>query len=346
MRVSKTDSKYNTGYFYDYSINESLSDLVKGTLIYGTIKYKLDNGGVYALVISECDLDSLSTNVSPEGDLIYLSEDTPNIDNIIKAVTNNKEYNQVKIINGKLHYAFLLKSFMRSGLVSYYKLLSSVPHSIIEEQLEKDFPNRRAYTEGIFRLDFKSELSMSWAETFSENGIYIETASYNLHPREGEEINYVTNGSITSIDVEYDYGAQITTGCTSYILINTYSLGIRKISPLDTVSTHIGCLGIPRRFNLNMLVEAIKEGAYNKAQTTVSIIAMLASLYLYENPEKLIEYYKSIALETDYITDVVSIYLEKLSKDGITHSEEAIEVLLEDFKENDFEISIDNLLYF
>lgn len=72
MKVLKTGSEYNTGHFYNYSINKSLSSsLLEGTLIYGTIKHKSNGGEVYALLISECDLDSLYTKVCPEGDLIH-----------------------------------------------------------------------------------------------------------------------------------------------------------------------------------------------------------------------------------------------------------------------------------
>ena len=84
-----------------------------------------------------------------------------------------------------------------------------------------------------------------------------------------------------------------------------------------------------------MLVEAIKESAYNNPQSTVSFIIMLASLYLYENPEKLIEYYKKIALETtedidNIVTEIVPVYLEKLSKGDIRHNKRALAKLIND----------------
>lgn len=336
MKVLKTNSEYNTGHFYDYSINKSLSSsFLGGSLIYGTIKHKSNDGEVYALLISKCNLDSLSINVGPEGDLIYFSEDTPNIDNIIKAVAGNKEYNQTKIINGKLHYAFLLKSFMRVELTSYYNLFDSVPYSIIEEQLEKDFPNRKAYTEGIFRLDIKSELSENWAETFSENSIYIESASRYLHPKDKTSIDCATNGSATLVKIVYDDGEKIMTRHIIYIKIQSEVFDDDRGDLLDNVFTHINYLGIPIGFNLNMLIEAIKESACNNPQSTVSIIAMLASLYLYENPEKLIEYYKKMALETtenidNIVTEIVPVCLEKLSKGDIKHNKRALAKLIND----------------
>ena len=335
MKVLKAESEYNTGHFYNYSINNSLSSsLLEGTLIYGTIKHKSNGGEVYALLISECDLDSLYTKVCPEGDLIYFSEDTPNIDNIIKTVVGNKEYNQTKVINGKLHYAFLLEPFMRIKLVGYYNLLNSVLHSIIEEQLEKDFSNRKAYTEGIFRLDIKSELSKNWAETFSENSIYIESTSRYIRPKDGLAIDCTTNGDDTYITVKYDDGAQIITRYVGYIKIFSELL-TDKCDILDNVFIQTSYLGFPVDFNLNMLVEAIKESAYNKPQSTVSFIIMLASLYLYENPEKLIEYYKKIALETtegidNIVTEIVPVYLEKLSKGDIRHNKRALAKLIND----------------
>lgn len=270
----------------------------------------------------------------PEGDLIYFSEDTPNIDNIIKAVTGNKEYNQTKVINGKLHYAFLLKSFMRIKLVGYYNLLNSVPHSIIEEQLEKDFSDREAYTEGIFRLDIKSELSENWAETFSENSIYIESASRWIRPKDELAIDCATNGDDTCITVKYDDGAQIITKYVGYIKIFSELLA-DKCNILDNVFIQTSYLGFPVDFNLNMLAKGIKESAYNEPQSTVSFIIMLASLYLYENPEKLIEYYKKIALETtedidNIVTEIVPIYLEKLSKGDIRHNKRALAKLIND----------------
>lgn len=335
MKVLKTESEYNTGHFYNYSINKSLSSsLLEGTLIYGTIKHKSNGGEVYALLISECDLDNLYIKVCPEGDLIYFSEDTPNIDNIIKTVVGNKEYNQTKIVNGKLHYAFLLKSFMRVKSVGYYNLLNSVPHSIIEEQLEKDFSNRKAYTEGIFRLDIKSELSKNWAETFSENSIYIESTSRYIRPKDELAIDCTTNGDDTYITVKYDDGAQIITRYVGYIKIFSELL-TDKCDILDNVFIQTSYLGFPVDFNLNMLVEAIKESAYNKPQSTVSFIIMLASLYLYENPEKLIEYYKKIVLETsedidNIVTEIVPIYLEKLSTGDIKHNKRALAKLIND----------------
>lgn len=335
MKVLKTESEYNTGHFYYYSINKSLSSsFLGGTLIYGTIKHKSNGGEVYALLISECDLDNLYTKACPEGDLIYFSEDTPNIDNIIKTVVGNKEYNQTKVINGKLHYAFLLESFMRIKLVGYYNLLNSVSHSIIEEQLEKDFSNRKAYTEGIFRLDIKSELSKNWAETFSENSIYIESTSRYIRPKDGLAIDCTTNGDDTYITVKYDDGAQIITRYVGYIKIFSELLTDKR-DILDNVFIQTSYLGFPVDFNLNMLVEAIKESAYNKPQSTVSFIIMLASLYLYENPEKLIEYYKKIALETtedidNIVTEIVPVYLEKLSKGDIRHNKRALAKLIND----------------
>ena len=335
MKVLKTESEYNTGHFYNYSINKSLSSsLLEGTLIYGTIKHKSNGGEVYALLISECDLDNLYTKVCPEGDLICFSEDTPNIDNIIKIVVGNKEYNQTKIVNGKLHYAFLLKSFMRVKSVGYYNLLNSVPHSIIEEQLEKDFSNRKAYTEGIFRLDIKSELSKNWAETFSENSIYIESASRYIRPKDGLAIDCTTNGDDTYITVKYDEGAGIVVRYVGYIKIFSELLTDKR-DILDNVFIQTSYLGFPVDFNLNMLVEAIKESAYNGPQSTVSFIIMLASLYLYENPEKLIEYYKNIVLETtgdidNIVTEIVPVYLEKLSKGDIRHNKRALAKLIND----------------
>lgn len=60
MKVLKTEGEYNTGHFYDYSINKSLSSsFLGGTLIYGTVKHKSNDGEVYALLISEYDLDNL-----------------------------------------------------------------------------------------------------------------------------------------------------------------------------------------------------------------------------------------------------------------------------------------------
>lgn len=84
-----------------------------------------------------------------------------------------------------------------------------------------------------------------------------------------------------------------------------------------------------------MLARGIKEGAYNEPQSTVSFIIMLASLYLYENPEKLIEYYKKIALETtgdidNIVTEIVPIYLEKLSTGDIKHNKRALAKLIND----------------
>ena len=258
MKVLKTGSEYNTGHFYDYSINKSLSSsLLEGTLIYGAIKHKSNGGEVYALLISECDLDSLYTKVCPEGDLIYFSEDTPNIDNIIKTVVGNKEYNQTKVINGKLHYAFLLKSFMRVKSVGYYNLLNSVPHSIIEEQLEKDSSNRKAYTEGIFRLDIKSELSKNWAETFSENSIYIESTSRYIRPKDELAIDCTTNGDDTYITVKYDEGAGIVVRYVGYIKIFSELLA-DKCNILDNVFIQTSYLGFPVDFNLNMLARGIK----------------------------------------------------------------------------------------
>lgn len=335
MRVLKTESEYNTGHFYNYSINQSLSSsLLEGTLIYGTIKHKSNDGEVYTLLISECDLDNLYTKVCPEGDLIYFSEDTPNIDNIIKAVTGNKEYNQTKVINGKLHYAFLLESFMRVKSVGYYNLLNSAPHSIIEEQLEKDFSNRKAYTEGIFRLDIKSELSKNWAETFSENSIYIESTSRYIRPKDELAIDCTTNGDDTYITVKYDEGAGIIVRYVGYIKIFSKLLA-DKCNILDNVFIQTSYLGFPVDFNLNMLARGIKESAYNEPQSTVSFIIMLASLYLYENPEKLIEYYKNIVLETtedidNIVTEIVPIYLEKLSKGDIKHNKRALAKLIND----------------
>lgn len=67
----------------------------------------------------------------------------------------------------------------------------------------------------------------------------------------------------------------------------------------------------------------------------VSFIIMLASLYLYENPEKLIEYYKNIVLETtgdidNIVTEIVPIYLEKLSTGDIKHNKRALAKLIND----------------
>lgn len=335
MKVLKTESEYNTGHFYNYSINKSLSSsLLEGTLIYGTIKHKSNGGEVYTLLISECDLDNLYTKVCPEGDLIYFSEDTPNIDNIIKTVVGNKEYNQTKVINGKLHYAFLLESFMRVKSVGYYNLLNSVPHSIIEEQLEKDFSNRKAYTEGIFRLDIKSELSKNWAETFSENSIYIESTSRYIRPKDELVIDCTTNGDDTYITVKYDKGAGIVVRYVGYIKIFSELLA-DKCNILDNVFIQTNYLGFPVDFNLDMLARGIKKSAYNEPQSTVSFIIMLASLYLYENPEKLIEYYKNIVLETtgdidNIVTEIVPIYLEKLSTGDIKHNKRALAKLIND----------------
>lgn len=335
MKVLKTESEYNTGHFYNYSINKSLSSsLLEGTLIYGTIKHKSNGGEVYALLISECDLDNLYTKVCPEGDLIYFSEDTPNIDNIIKTVVDNKEYNQTKVINGKLHYAFLLESFMRVKSVGYYNLLNSVPHSIIEEQLKKDFSNRKAYTEGIFRLDIKSELSKNWTETFSENSIYIESTSRYIRPKDELAIDCTTNGDDTYITVKYDEGAGIVVRYVGYIKIFSELLTDKR-DILDNIFIQTSYLGLPVDFNLDMLARGIKKSAYNEPQSTVSFIIMLASLYLYENPEKLIEYYKNIVLETtgdidNIVTEIVPIYLEKLSTGDIKHNKRALAKLIND----------------